>query len=198
MEIKGNEIIAGDGKFVYRKTDTRFETPIKKATIYTGETIGDFDEYNEKQPVIPLEEKPAMESQIAVFAKAMVAPKTDLSDEQVLAMPDLFDDWEEHIDKSVPKGMVLNYGGRQWRVRQEHTVQSIYPPSINTAALYGIVERSHAGTEDDPIPYEPPMEIFVGKYYTQNGVKYRCTRDSQQELTHDLSALVGLYVEVVE
>lgn len=52
MEIKGNEIIAGDGKWVYRKTDTRFETPIKKATIFKGETTDDFDEYDEVQPVI--------------------------------------------------------------------------------------------------------------------------------------------------
>lgn len=38
------------------------------------------------------------------------------------------------------------------------------------------------------------MEIFNGKYYTQGGVKYLCTRDSGTALTHDLSALVGLYV----
>lgn len=41
------------------------------------------------------------------------------------------------------------------------------------------------------------MEIFNGKYYTQDGVLYLCTRDSGQALTHNLSELVGLYVEVV-
>jgi hypothetical protein len=41
------------------------------------------------------------------------------------------------------------------------------------------------------------MEIFKGKYYIQNDVVYLCTRDSGQPLYHDLSALVGSYVEVV-
>lgn len=41
------------------------------------------------------------------------------------------------------------------------------------------------------------MEIFKDKYYIQNGIKYKCTRNSEQPLTHDLSALVGLYVETI-
>lgn len=53
------------------------------------------------------------------------------------------------------------------------------------------------GIIDDPIIYIPPMEIFKDKYYIQNGIKYKCTRNSEQPLTHDLSALVGLYVETI-
>ena len=56
----------------------------------------------------------------------------------------------------------------------------------------------HAGTEDDPIPFEPPMELFSGKYYTQNGVTYLCMRDSETPMSYDLTELVGLYVELVE
>lgn len=195
MNIQGKEIIAADGKFVHRIGQDAY---YKRCILLPNETIEDFEEVDAiPEPEQP-SEKPSIEAQVATFAKTMVAPRTDLTDEQVLAMPDLFDDWEEHIDESVPKGMVLNYGGRQWRVRQEHTVQKIYPPSLQTASLYEVVERKHTGTIEDPIPYAPPMEIFEGKYYTQNGVKYRCTRDSGQALTHDLSALVGLYVEVVE
>lgn len=52
-------------------------------------------------------------------------------------------------------------------------------------------------TGEDPIIYIPPMEIFKDKYYIQNGIKYKCTRNSEQPLTHDLSALVGLYVETI-
>ena len=63
--------------------------------------------------------------------------------------------------------------------------------------LYEVIEVEPAGTQDDPIQYTPPMEIFNGKYYTQGGVLYKCTRDSGQALTHDLAALVGLYVDVV-
>lgn len=38
---------------------------------------------------------------------------------------------------------------------------------------------------------------FNGKFYTQDGVKYKCTRDSGTPLSHDLKDLVGTYVETV-
>lgn len=66
-----------------------------------------------------------------------------------------------------------------------------------TAALYEVIEEQHEGTIEDPIPYAPPQEIFNNKYYIQYDVKYRCTRDSGTALTHDLTSLVGLYVEIV-
>jgi hypothetical protein len=74
----------------------------------------------------------------------------------------------------------------------------VYPPSINTAALYEVIEEEHEGTESDPIPYTPPMEIFEGMYYSQYGALYLCTRSSGVALTHDLFDLSGLYVELIE
>ena len=41
------------------------------------------------------------------------------------------------------------------------------------------------------------MEIFNGKYYTQGGVLYKCTMDIGQALSHNLSDLIGLYVELI-
>jgi hypothetical protein len=75
-------------------------------------------------------------------------------------------------------------------------VLEVYPPSLATAALYEVINYQHEGTIDDPIPYNPPMEIFKDKYYIQNDVVYKCTRDSGTALSHDLSALIGLYVIV--
>lgn len=56
----------------------------------------------------------------------------------------------------------------------------------------------YSGEADDPIPYTPPMEIFEGKHYIEDGVVYRCTRNSGTALSHALRDLVGLYVERVE
>ena len=84
-----------------------------------------------------------------------------------------------------------------WECIKEHTTQDNWKPSMATASLWKTVDEEHAGTIDDPISYIPPMEIFKDKYYIQNGVIYKCTRDSEQPLTHDLSALVGLYVETI-
>ena len=36
------------------------------------------------------------------------------------------------------------------------------------------------------------MEIFKDKYYIQNNVVYKCTRDSGTALSHDLNVLVGI------
>lgn len=80
---------------------------------------------------------------------------------------------------------------------KEHTTQDNWKPSMATASLWKVVDEEHEGTIDDPIIYIPPMEIFKDKYYIQNGIKYKCTRNSEQPLTHDLSALVGLYVETI-
>ena len=41
------------------------------------------------------------------------------------------------------------------------------------------------------------MEIFNGKYYMQIDVLYKCTGDSGQALSHNLSDLIVLYVELV-
>lgn len=54
-----------------------------------------------------------------------------------------------------------------------------------------------AGTADDPIPYEGNMALENGKYYSQDGVVYRCTRDTGNPVFHALSELVGLYVEAI-
>lgn len=103
--------------------------------------------------------------------------------------------WKVGID--VNKGDRYQEGGDLWEVLQGHKTQENWKPSLETASLWKRVDEEHEGTKDDPIPYAPPMEIFKDKYYIQNGIKYKCTRNSEQPLTHDLSALVGLYVEKV-
>lgn len=84
-----------------------------------------------------------------------------------------------------------------WECIKDHKTQENWKPSLSTASLWKVVVEGHEGTENDPIPYTPPMEIFNGKYYIQNGVKYKCTRNSGQPLSHNLSDLVGLYVQKV-
>lgn len=100
--------------------------------------------------------------------------------------------YETHVedtDKLISvAGPVLDY--KSW-------YEQYWKPSMATASLWKVVDEEHEGTIDDPIIYIPPMEIFKDKYYIQNGIKYKCTRNSEQPLTHDLSALVGLYVETI-
>lgn len=120
-----------------------------------------------------------------------------LTGNEALSVKEVYPKWESYIDRTIEVGFVTLHNGNLWRARQTHTASEIYPPSIDTAALYEVIVESHDGSIDDPIPYTPPMELFKDKYYIQNGVKYYCTRDSGTALSHDLSALVGIYVDVI-
>ena len=122
--------------------------------------------------------------------------RTDIGNEEALDYMTIVYEWERFIGQVVPVGKIVAYGDKLWRVRQEHTVLEHYAPSLETAALYEVIEKEHAGTLDDPKPYSPPMEIFNGKYYVEDGAVYLCTRDSGTALSHSLSALVGVYVEL--
>lgn len=124
--------------------------------------------------------------------------RTDISNEEAFDYMAIIYPWDYYLDKVLTEGMMVTYEDKPWRVRQTHTPLEIYPPSLATASLYEAIDKEHSGEADDPIPYAPPMEIFNGKHYIEDGVVYRCTRDSGTALSHKLSALVGLYVEEVK
>ena len=149
-------------------------------------------------PPTPLEPQPTITDQLRDMVLEQYNGRTDISDEEALKRPLLVYSWNTYVGKSLAKGQVVSYDDKLWRVRQAvATVLENQPPSLDTAALYEVIEVEAAGTQDDPIPYTPPREIFNGKYYPQGGVLYKGTRASGQALSHDLAALVGLYVEVI-
>lgn len=53
------------------------------------------------------------------------------------------------------------------------------------------------GTLENPIEYTSGITLESGKYYIQDDVTYLCNRDSGNPVYHNLSDLVGLYVEAV-
>lgn len=119
----------------------------------------------------------------------------DLTPGEALQVKDHYPEWVAGITVKVGERYLSD--NILWECIKEHTTQDNWKPSMATASLWKVVDEEHAGTIDDPIVYIPPMEIFKDKYYIQNGIKYKCTRNSEQPLTHDLSALVGLYVETI-
>lgn len=122
--------------------------------------------------------------------------RTDISNEEALDYMVIVYPWDKFIGKELPQGKIVSHDEKLWRVRQAHTAQKAYAPSMATAALFEIIEKEHSGEADDPIPYNPPMEIFVGKYYIEDFVKYLCTRDSGTALSHNLKDLINIYVTV--
>ena len=124
-----------------------------------------------------------------------------LDDAVALTAVELFPQWKELVKegRTVLRGFRFQYEGKLYRTEQpEYTfVEHYVPGTAGTESLFSKVDETHNGTVDDPIPYEKNMEIYKGLYYIQYDVIYLCIRDSGQPLYHDLSALVGSYVEVV-
>ena len=120
----------------------------------------------------------------------------ELTDAQSLSVKSLYPTWDTFIGKKLEAGKKVQYGGKLWKVLQEvGTVLANQPPSIDTAALYTEINETHAGTADDPIPYNKNMALEAGKYYVQGGVTYKCTRSTEIPVYADLKDLVGIYVE---
>lgn len=119
-----------------------------------------------------------------------------------LKYADYYPEWgglATKLGRTVKPGFRMRHNGKLWQVRQEHQLQGQWEPGAEgTEALYEEVVIDHAGTLDDPIPYDGNMELFNGKYYSQDGKTYLCNRSTGQPVYHTLAELVGLYVEVAE
>ena len=100
--------------------------------------------------------------------------------------------WKAGIAYSA--GYKAQHNGRLWRCRQAHTSQEEWEPE-NVPALWEEICETHDGSLYDPIPYEGSMALENGKYYSQDGVTYLCSRDTVNPVYNPLRELVGIYVE---
>ena len=130
----------------------------------------------------------------------------NLSPKDALEVVDWFPEWgiDEgfKVGDTVQKGQKFKYNGKLYAVLQEHSILANYAPSINTASLYVEVTPDYneageeMGTIQNPIAYDGNMILENGKYYIQDGVTYKCNRDTGIAVYHALRDLVGLYVEL--
>ena len=116
-----------------------------------------------------------------------------LDDSTALRMAEFYPKWESGQD--YPEGYKVRRGGALYRALQAHTAQLDWTPE-NVPSLWTEICESHAGTLTDPIPYSGNMALESGKYYSQNGEVYLCTRDTVNPVYNALADLVGLYVEI--
>lgn len=126
-----------------------------------------------------------------------------VTDATALRMAAFYPEWESGKAYTAANGCTAGYkvtrNGKLWKLRQEHTSQADWAPGeTGTESLWTEICEAHDGTKYDPVPYSGNMALENGKYYTQDGVLYLCNRDTGNPVYHSLSALVGLYVTVVE
>ena len=128
----------------------------------------------------------------------MTVNTLELSDKDALSVKSIYPEWASLIGKEIKKDEKTQDGGKLWKALQTHTVQEQYRPGTGTESLYTEIVESAAGTIDDPIPYDNNMELESGKYYSQDGVTYLCTRDTEIPVYQPLVDLIGIYVEPAE
>ena len=119
----------------------------------------------------------------------------DVDDNTALRMTEFYPEWTS--GNAYTAAYKVRYGGKLWRCVQAHTAQSGWEPSTATASLWEQICESHDGTLADPIPYSGNMALENGKYYTQDGATYLCTRDTGSPVYNALADLVGIYVDTV-
>lgn len=182
---------------------------VKYVTIPITESIDQWIEIGEDraQAIMSAKKASSGEAQIQteqfnqqVKLVNMVINDIELTDEQAIEVKGLFPKWETLIGQSLSVGYKLQYNNQLYKVIQQHTAQNDWLPSL-TASLYALVSittTEHAGTKEDPIPYEQMMLIENGKYYTQDGVLYVGIMDAPNGYPNDLKDLHTLVQKVEE
>ena len=122
-----------------------------------------------------------------------------LTDVQALEVKNLYQEWKTVIGLTVEKGYKFICEGTLYKTLQDSLlIQEQYVPGQGTESLYAVIDETHTGTKEDPIPYNGNMALENGKYYTQGGKVYLCNRDTGQPVYQALADLMGLYVEETE
>ena len=127
------------------------------------------------------------------------AARLTADDNTALTGIELYPVWAVGI--AVAKDSRYQYSGKLYKVVQAHTTQADWTPDV-TPALWTVIDVTHAGTIDDPIPAVAGMEYVYGKYYIEGETVYICKRTGEAEggtivLQFLPSQLVGQYFEVV-
>ena len=122
----------------------------------------------------------------------------EVDDDTALRMKSFYPSFAEIIGQTVKQGFKFTHGEKLYKtVQPQLTIGAHYPPGIGTENLYTEICETHDGSKYDPIPYDGNMALENGKYYTQDGVTYRCIGDTGNPVHNHLADLVGLYVETV-
>lgn len=122
---------------------------------------------------------------------ALASQKATLTDAEALAVKNLQKEWKS--GEKVEVGDRRQYKDLLYKCRQAHTTQDNWTPDQYQAG-WEVIDEIHAGTKEDPIPYTFGMQIYNGKYYTEDGILYLCNRDSGQAIYQRLADLVNVYV----
>lgn len=164
-------------------------------------TLAELTKTNNK--VFNTENRIAANEEVNNITFVALAETKVLDDDTAARHAEVFPKWEVGVFFDVGKMRVDPLNGMLYRCGQAHTSVEGWNPSL-TPAMWTVVDVSHAGTIEDPIPAARSMEFTYGLYYFdgEDGNLYLCKRQGEAEggkvtlhfMPHEL---VGQYFEVV-
>ena len=114
-----------------------------------------------------------------------------LGDDAAVEAKRLYPPWK--VGTKYAQGFRVLRDGKLYSCISAHTSQADWTPEA-AASLWTVLDETHAGTLEDPIPYSGNMVLENQKYYSQDGVVYLCVRDTVNPVDHALKDLLGLYL----
>lgn len=133
------------------------------------------------------------------ICKLAMLKVVELDDANAVEVPALFPAWKANEAVVAGDRRYYEVTDKLYKCQQAHTTQEGWEPD-KTPALWVVIDKTHAGTQGDPIPASKGMEYEYGKYYQdpEDNLIYFCKRGSEtgtivlQYLPHEL---IGNYFE---
>ena len=201
----------------YKSLEKRTDYVVDSETVNTG---------TEEEPVYEIKDttgtvmivtlaKPDVEDRVDEIEKSNATIKQvavflafNFTDQQAVQVKSLYPKWSSLIDGTTLTKQdeavngteitkVLGDDGKLYKVITTHQKQADWAPRRGTESLFTVIDEEHAGTQEDPIPWSTNMICYNGKYYTYNGILYKCIRDSGIALQYTPDQLLDNYFQTV-
>lgn len=155
----------------------------KRGYTYELEASPKPDQGEDSQPADELEKLraevatlQANTAPVMAAARAYAMTAADVSDSHALDMAELFPTWEDVLQAGaeLAQGHIISKDGQLYRIMQTIVPRAHQVPGgEGMLAIYRPIDREHAGTPEDPIPWVYGMDCLAGLCYSYEAAVYR-------------------------
>lgn len=217
IDAEGMTIRSLIGYTKYKGMEKQKDYVISTETVNIGTEEDPNYEVQEKTATVMIVtmSKPEVEDRVSDLEQENTIMKTaakfsafSFTDRQAVQVKSLYPKWSSLTDGTTLTKQdeavngteitkVLGDDGKLYKVITTHQKQADWAPRRGTESLFTVIDEEHAGTQEDPIPWSTNMICYNGKYYTYNGILYKCIRDSGIALQYTPDQLLDNYFQTV-
>ena len=172
----------------------------EQITTLEGMTDAEYEEYTEPEIESYVKDVPSADDIVNQLKELVSTQVSELPDEQAKKVPALFPLWKDLIGKTATLNQRVYFNASLYKCIQPHEVQATWTPDVSPSLWQNVSEEAQEadGSREHPYQWEQGMTSYNGKYYTEDGVLYLCTRDSGNPLYFPISSLIGTYFQIAE